>query len=204
MVETAIVLLAAGLVVLALVTSSNRTVQDVSTPKETQNIKRLWKYVDDMVAKQRFQAAEKALLQILKQDHRNTAAYNRLGMLYVKQAQYDDAIACFDIASSLAPSVSSLYNLGLVHFQNGNYTQAALAMEKVIDLEPTTKRLMVFAKIQQHLNNHKKVIEAIQQVVELDPNQRNLEYLAESYENAKQPKKAEEVRRQITSHPVNQ
>lgn len=181
-----------------LLTRYSETKQrDVITPKQTENIRRLWEYTEVAISKQRYEMAERALLKILKNDPKNTAAYNRLGLIYVRMDRNDDAASCFDIASSLAPSIASLYNLGLVHFQSGNYEKAASALEKVVDLEPSTKRLLVFAKVHQKLNNHKRVIDIINKVVEEEPTQRNLEYLIEAYESAKQYKKAEEVKQRI-------
>ncbi len=176
--------------------------QDVTGPKQTQRITRLWEYFDTASKRGNWDAAERALLQILKYDHKNTAAYNQLGMIYVRTKRFEDAIACFDIASSLAPSVASLYNLGLVHFQTGNFQEAASALEKVVDLEPTPKRLLVFARILQYLEEDKKVIDVLRRVVDMDPSERNLTYLAEGYEAAKQYKKAEEIWQQI--HQIRQ
>ncbi len=176
---------------------SKSTQRDVITPKQTENIRRLWEYAEVAISKQRYEMAERALLKILKSDQKNTAAYNRLGLIYVRMNRYDDAAACFDIASSLAPSIASLYNLGLVHFQSGNYEQAASALEKVVDLEPSTKRLLVFAKVHQKLGNHKRVVDIINQVVKEEPTRRNLEYLVEAYESAKQYKNADDIKLRI-------
>lgn len=191
-------LLLAFIVTVAVIHMYRRDrVQDVAGPKQTQRITRLWEYFETASGRQNWDAAERALLQILKYDHKNTPAYNQLGMIYVRTKRFDDAIACFDIASSLAPSVASLYNLGLVHFQTGNFQEAASALEKVVDLEPTTKRLLVFARILQHLGDEKKVVDVLRRVVDMDPSERNLIYLAEGYEAAKQYKKAEEVWQQV-------
>lgn len=171
--------------------------QGVRTPQQTQYITRLWEYAHTAMKRQRWDTAERALLKILKYDHKNTSAYNQLGMIYVRSGQPENAAVCFDIASSLAPSVSSLYNLGLVHYQTGNLHDAARALEKVVDLEPTTKRLLVFAKILQKDARHKRVVEVMERVVEMDPSDRNLQYLAEAYEAAGEENKAETTRRRI-------
>lgn len=172
-------------------------VRDVAGPKQSQRISRLWEYFEMTSRRQNWDAAERSLLQILKYDHKNTAAYNQLGMIYVRSERFEDAIACFDIASSLAPSVASLYNLGLVHFRTGNLEEAASALQKVVDLEPTSKRMLVFARVLQQLGEHKKVVDVLRRAVDMDPNERNLTYLAEAYDDTKQYKKAEEVRQQL-------
>ncbi|MEX0919713.1 MAG: tetratricopeptide repeat protein [Candidatus Saccharimonadales bacterium] len=201
MAELSLLVLAMVLVVVGVKRYQKYYMQDIRTPKQTQAIKRFWDYTETAIAKGRYENAEKALLKILKYDTKNTAAYNRLGLLYSRMGKTDDAIACLDIASSLAPSVASLYNLGIMQFRSGNLEEAATALEKVIDLDPTIKRMLVFAKVQQKLGNHKRVVDILEDVVNEDPSPRNLEYLLEAYENAKQYKKAEEVREQIRGMP---
>src|SRR5436189_6428731 len=88
---------------------------------------RLWEIAHHGMRENRFLRAEKALLTILKIDEKNAAAYNRLGILYAKQREYSDAIDCFEIASSIEPSASSLHNLGLIYYETENYEKAALA-----------------------------------------------------------------------------
>lgn len=199
MIGLGLLLLAFGLAYVAIRNYSRDQVKDVVSPKETQTISRLWEYTSTALKKQRWDAAERALLKILKYDHKNVSAYNQLGMIYVRTQQLDNAIACFDIASSLAPSVSSLYNLGLVQYQSGNYEAAARSLERVVDLEPTSKRRLVFAKILQQQGRHKRVIDVLEALIEADPSERNLRYLAEAYEKNKQPKKAETLYAQIAS-----
>src|SRR5215831_11536073 len=72
---------------------------------------KLWDIAHQGMRENRFLRAEKALLTILKIDERNAAAYNRLGILYAKQKEYRDAIDCFEIASSIEATPSSLHNL---------------------------------------------------------------------------------------------
>src|SRR3990167_7246523 len=82
---------------------------------------KLWEIAHLGMRENRFLRAEKALLTILKIDEKNAAAYNRLGILYAKQREYRDAIDCFEIASSIEPSASSLHNLGLIYYETENY-----------------------------------------------------------------------------------
>src|SRR5581483_9200532 len=91
---------------------------------------RLWEIAYHGMRENRFLRAEKALLTILKIDERNAAAYNRLGILYAKQREYKDAIDCFEIASSIEATPSSLHNLGLIYYETENYEKAAIAFEQ--------------------------------------------------------------------------
>jgi len=170
--------------------------EDVTSPKASARLERLWQYVGEAWSAKRYLAAERALLSILRIDHKNTAAYNRLGMLYARQQNFEDAIECFDIASSLTPTISTLYNLGLVNYEFGNFDKAAAAFEKVIDLEPNIKRYMVYAKALEKIGEYKKVVDIIEKVAQADPTQAHLEMLAQAHEHTKHYDKAEDVRRQ--------
>lgn len=167
--------------------------EDISSPKTSNRLNRLWTYVDKAAKAGRKRAMERALLAILRIDHKNTAAYNRLGMLYAKEGNFDDAIDCFAIASSLTPTVATLYNLGLVYYEKGNYKDAAIAFEKVIDLEPDIKRYVAYAKAQHKLGNTKKVVEALEKVTELEPTSSNYDMLANAYKQNKDFAKAEDA-----------
>ena len=98
-------------------------------------IGRLWDIAHQGMKENRFLRAEKALLTILKMDEKNVVAYNRLGILYAKQKEYKDAIDCFEIASSIEPTPSSLHNLGLIYYDTENYEKASVAFEQAIKLE---------------------------------------------------------------------
>lgn len=193
-----LMVIAAGLTAGAIRAFDRARVRDVASPKQTELLQRLWDYATQALKKQRWDAAERALLKILKHDHKNVSAYNQLGMVYVRTKQLDNAAVCFEIASSLAPSVSSLYNLGLVQYQQGDFDAAARALERVIDLEPTIKRQLVFAKVLQKQGAHKRVVAVLESVAEEEPSRRNLQYLAEAYDNIGQEEKAQETRREIT------
>ncbi|MBI3983962.1 tetratricopeptide repeat protein [Candidatus Microgenomates bacterium] len=170
--------------------------EDISSPKTSERLNRLWGYVDRAARQGRNRAIEKALLAILRIDHKNTAAYNRLGMVYAKQRNFDDAIDCFAIASSLTPTVATLYNLGLVYYEKGNYKEAATAFERVVDLEPNVKRYIAFAKALQKLDNLKQVTVTLEKVVALEPTAEHYEMLGQSYSQVKDFIKAEEARKQ--------
>ena len=171
--------------------------EDISSPKTSDRLNKLWVYVDKAFKSGRFRAMEKALLAILRVDHKNTAAYNRLGMLYARSGNYPDAIDCFSIASSLTPTVATLYNLGLVHYEVGNYREAAHAFERVVDLEPDVKRYIAYAKASSKIGNHRRVVEVLERVVELEPTAEHWEMLAAAYAQNKNYRKAEEARRQV-------
>jgi tetratricopeptide (TPR) repeat protein len=122
------------------------------------------------------------LLTILKIDERNAAAYNRLGILYAKQKEYRDAIDCFEIASSIEATPSSLHNLGLIYYETENYEKAAIAFEQALKLENNlAARHVAYAKVQERLGNEKLMFQSLDKAVDLEPNKETYNLLHKAY-----------------------
>ncbi len=143
---------------------------------------KLWDIAHQGMRENRFLRAEKALLTILKIDEKNAAAYNRLGILYAKQKEYKDAIDCFEIASSIEATSSSLHNLGLIYYETENYSKAAIAFEQALKLEDNlAARHVAYAKVQEKLGNFKLMVQELERASELEPNKETYSLLAQSY-----------------------
>ena len=143
---------------------------------------KLWDIAHQGMRENRFLRAEKALLTILKIDEKNAAAYNRLGILYAKQKEYRDAIDCFEIASSIEATPSSLHNLGLIYYETENYEKAGIAFEAALNLEETlAARHVAYAKVNEKLGNEKLMFQALERAVELEPNKETYTLLRDAY-----------------------
>jgi tetratricopeptide (TPR) repeat protein len=161
---------------------------------------KLWDIAHQGMRENRFLRAEKALLTILKIDEKNAAAYNRLGILYAKQKEYKDAIDCFEIASSIEASPSSLHNLGLIYYETENYEKAAVAFEQALKLEGTlATRHVAYAKVQEKLNNDKLMFQELEKAVELEPNRETYTLLEKAYQNRGMEEEAKEMRKKINT-----
>ena len=182
----------------ALVLYQKQTIAEVATDlpsKISEKLDQLWSIAQESLQDNKFLRAEKALLTILRVDERNASAYSRLGILYVKQQQYKDAIECFEIAQSLEPSASSLHNVGLIYFETGDYDKAALAFEQALEIDSDlASRHIAYAKVQEKLGNKKKLIESLERAVEIDPIPQTLNILADAYERTDQADLALELR----------
>ncbi len=145
---------------------------------------KLWDIAQTGMRENRFLRAEKALLTILKLDQKNAAAYNRLGILYAKQKEYKDAIDCFEIASSIDPSASSLHNLGLIYYETENYEKAGMAFEQALRLEDDlAARHIAYAKVQEKLGNEKMMMAELEKASNLEPNPETFTLLIRAYES---------------------
>lgn len=144
---------------------------------------KLWDIAHQGMRENRFLRAEKALLTILKIDEKNAAAYNRLGILYAKQKEYRDAIDCFEIASSIEATPSSLHNLGLIYYETENYEKAAIAFESALKLEESlAARHVAYAKVHEKLGNEKLMFQALHRAIELEPNKETYTLLMQAYQ----------------------
>lgn len=153
-----------------------------SSRKIGERLGKLWDIAHQGMRENRFLRAEKALLTILKIDERNAAAYNRLGILYAKQKEYRDAIDCFEIASSIEATPSSLHNLGLIYYETENYEKAAIAFEQALKLENNlAARHVAYAKVQEKLGNEKLLFQSLERAVEIEPNKETYTLLHKAY-----------------------
>ncbi|MDB5184514.1 MAG: hypothetical protein JWN38_322 [Candidatus Saccharibacteria bacterium] len=143
---------------------------------------KLWDIAHQGMRENRFLRAEKALLTILKIDEKNAAAYNRLGILYAKQKEYRDAIDCFEIASSIEATPSSLHNLGLIYYETENYEKASVAFEQALKLEDNlAARHVAYAKVQEKLGNDKLMFAELEKAADLEPNKETFTLLHKAY-----------------------
>lgn len=158
----------------------------------------LWNIAHQGMKENKLLRAEKALLTILKIDEKNSAAYNRLGILYAKQKNYKDAIDCFEIASSLELSPSSFHNLGLIYYETQNYNKASIAFEEALRLDDTlAARHIAYAKVQEKLGNSKKLISELEKATELEPSKEAYTLLLKAYEANSMPEEAKKIKKYL-------
>lgn len=166
--------------------------------KISDKVGKLWDIAHQGMRENRFLRAEKALLTILKIDQRNAAAYNRLGILYAKQKEYRDAIDCFEIASSIEQTPSSLHNLGLIHYETENYEKAAVAFEQALKLEDEfAARHIAYAKVQEKLGNMKLMLHELEKAAELETNKETLQLLEKAYRDNDMPAEADQIEQKL-------
>ena len=170
---------------------------DVSR-KVGERVGRLWDIAHQGMRENRFLRAEKALLTILKIDEKNVAAYNRLGILYAKQKEYKDAIDCFEIASSIEATPSSLHNLGLIYYETENYEKAAVAFEQALKLEDNlAARHVAYAKVQEKLGNNKLMFSELNKAIEIEPSRETYTLLYNAYINHGMEEEAKDLKRRL-------
>src|ERR1700685_2126801 len=184
MLELLLVLAFAVLVVWSLIANLKNKDIKVLPRRLSDRLGQLWDIAHEGMRENRWLRAEKALLTILKIDGKNAPAYNRLGILYAKQKEYKDAIDCFEIASSIEATASSLHNLGLIYYETENYEKASIAFEQALKLEDNlAARHVAYAKVQEKLGNDKMMFQELEKASELEPNRETYTLLFKAYKN---------------------
>ena len=153
---------------------------------------KLWRVAQEAIVDKKYLRAEKILLTILRFDEKNATAYNRLGIIYAGQKNYDEAIECFEIAQSLESSPSSLHNVGLIYLETYNFEKAALAFEQALSLEDTLPaRHIAYAKALEGLGQEK--------AVEKEARPQTLRALGSLYLKTNNTDKAQEIKEKLDS-----
>ena len=161
---------------------------------------KLWQVAQEAIVDKKYLRAEKILLTILRFDEKNATAYNRLGIIYAGQKNYDEAIECFEIAQSLESSPSSLHNVGLIYLETYNFEKAALAFEQALSLEDTLPaRHIAYAKALEGLGKEKAAILALEKAVEKEARPQTLRALGSLYLKTNNTDKAQEIKEKLDS-----
>lgn len=174
--------------------------QQLVSKKVGDRLQRLWDDAFQSLKENKFLRAERALLTILKFDERNSGAYNRLGILYAKQRNFEHAIECFEIAHSLEPNASTLNNLGLIYYEQGHYQKAAKAFEDAIKEEDDVPlRYIAYAKVQEKLGHHSKMVESLEKAAKLQPNKQSYLMLLDAYKKVGRDEDAAKIEQAIAN-----
>ena len=155
-------------------------------------------YADRLFAEKKWLGAEKAYLGILKIDHKNLTAYSHLGIIYITQKNFADAIECFQLAVRFKPSAPTYQNLAMAYYENKNFVKAIAAFEKSNMFEPSAPRYLGLAKAHKKIHNLPKMVTALEKAAELDPSPRVLEALAAGYDDAGRPTDSQATRQRLS------
>ncbi len=147
-------------------------------------IDKYWEIAQSSIKDGYYIRAEKALLTILQIDQKNAAAYNRLGILYAKEKNFEEAVECFEIAQSLEPTANNLHNVGLIYYSLGEYPKSILAFEQALEIDDTlAPRYIAYAKALEKNHQLEKSIEALERAIAIEENPQTLKMLALAYHN---------------------
>jgi len=126
------------------------------------------------------------LNQILAIDTGNTAALNKLGIVYAEKREFDKALGYFQKAINIDKNkaVYAHHNMGLAYYEMEDYANAAKALKKALSLESDLAiRHIAYAKVQEKLGNDKQLLKSLEEAVEVERNVETLFLLLKAYDN---------------------
>ncbi len=131
---------------------------------------------DEYLEAGQLRKAEHALLRIISDEPNDASAYNKLGMVYLRDKNFKDARASLKQALKLEPENDTFYNnLGLLHYQQGQYEDAIEAYERSLEIDnKIPSRLVNLGLAYFMVKKYRKASDQYSQALILDP--RNEEY----------------------------
>jgi tetratricopeptide (TPR) repeat protein len=128
-------------------------------------------------------------------DNPDWMRWNNLGIAYIDQLQYADAMHAFEQVVKLRPDYGDGYtNIGLTYIEWEKYSSARPSLEKALELSPNNARALYYlALVERREGHYDDEVADLQRVVEQYPQARNARrelgiayYQRHSYEEARQ------------------
>lgn len=199
MIALVIIILLSGLVYLIISKPKfsrrlriDSTVESVDT--NDSKLTKVMDKADKYYVQKQFLPAEKAYLKILKIDHKNVHAYNRLGFVYAHQNNIDDALECFKIVLDAKPDASTYQNLGMIYMKKRDFAKAVSMLERSCELKQTTQRLIMLARIYRAMSKYSLQVSTLKKALSIDKNNIPImQLLAEAYLHEKDKTNAKKI-----------
>jgi tetratricopeptide (TPR) repeat protein len=134
--------------------------------------------------------AETSFLRVTRMDARSAAAFANLGVVYMREKQWDSALRVLKQAQQLDPRVSGIrLNIGLAYFRQSKYSDAIPPFESVVrDAPDSTQARYLLGLCYFFTQNYPQAVEALQPVEAAESHDLTFLYvLAIAAWKAKQP-----------------
>lgn len=133
--------------------------------------KTLRERADEYIEAGELRRAENVLLRIISGEPDDASAYNKLGMVYLRDKNFRDAKASLKQALKLEPENDTFYNnLGLLYYQKGEYEEAVEAYERSIEIDnKIPSRLVNLGLAYFMLKKYRKAADQYEKALILDP-----------------------------------
>ena len=153
-------------------------------PKNAARADSLIKRADIHLNKGEVNEAQKLLIQALSLDPSAIEAYNKLGLIYLRQEQFGKAESIYrKLILTVLNEAAYFSNLGLALYSQGKLEEARTHYKKAIELDPgRAGRFFSLGSIMRELGELDEAVAHLRKAVEMEP--RNLDFmlsLAEFY-----------------------
>jgi tetratricopeptide (TPR) repeat protein len=100
-----------------------------------------FKKAEGLFKKKQYISAEKWFIEAAKTDPKNDVIYARLGVIYIEQKNYKDAVEALEEALKLGGGVASRYfNLSYAQNALGEGKEALVSARRAVKLEPRNEK----------------------------------------------------------------
>lgn len=182
------------------------TADEVLPPPESVDRKKaaraaiLLKKAETQLNRGELKAAEKTFIQAIALNPSLVEAYNKLGLIYLRNAQFGKAESIFRkliLAVTAEPTYFS--NLGMALYSQQQFGEAKIYYKRAIELDETRAgRFFSLGQIYKELGEVDSALEHLQKAVQMEP--RNPDYmlsLAQFYLERQMPTEARELLNEI-------
>lgn len=108
-------------------------------------LRALTREAEELMDEERYDAAEKKLIEVVSHDPKNAAAYERLGRVYLATKEYASARETFQFLARLSPKDASvLASLGEVADAEGDVEGAKAFYKQALDNSPNNPKYIDF------------------------------------------------------------
>jgi serine/threonine-protein kinase len=115
--------------------------------------------------------AESTLQQAIRLRPGYWPTYQRLGIFYLNQQQFDQAEHSLLTAIGIAPEIASLhYNLGALYFMRNRWPAAAAEFEKSLAIRPTALAYSNLGTVEFFEGKYEEAVRQFEQATQLQPN----------------------------------
>jgi tetratricopeptide (TPR) repeat protein len=170
--------------------------QDKVDPKNAARADSLVKRAEAQLAKGQNREAEKLLIQALSLDPGAIGAYNKLGLIYLRESQFSKAENIFrKLIVAVVDEPSFFSNLGLALYSQGKLEEAKTHYKKAIELDGgRAGRFFSLGQIHRELGELDDALAHLRKAVEMEP--KNLDFmlsLAEFYIDSQKSAEAGQI-----------
>jgi tetratricopeptide (TPR) repeat protein len=114
--------------------------------------------------------AESDLRNAIRREPDHWPAHNWLGLLYLHESRYPEAIAAWRQVVALVPDHAAVHaNLAAAHFRLGAFEEAIAECQRTLVLQPTARALMTLGASFYLLGRHAEASDAFERAVALQP-----------------------------------
>ncbi|MFT7183834.1 MAG: tetratricopeptide (TPR) repeat protein [Oceanicoccus sp.] len=182
-------------------------IEETLLPQALGTARKTFLKADTHFGRKEWAEAEALLLAVLEQEAGHLEAHQKLGMLYMNQADFPNAELYFNKLINLKKDPVYFSNLGAALYQQQRLVEAAEAYENAIAMDNKRgNRLQSLAQVYHELDDHEKALKYFELAERRKPKDMTLKLiLADYYENLERAEEsAEMLKRVLDSDPYNE